>query len=102
MTPEAKVKAETKAYLTSIGAAHFWPVPTGYGPKLIDCFACIRGRFVAIEAKRPGVFEATPSQRLVLARVNTAQGLAFVTDSADRVRKMIEDHILEAYDYVRD
>ncbi len=102
MTPEAKVKKEIKAYLTSIGAYFFMPVQTGLGVKSIDFLCCIRGKFVGIEAKRPGVYDATPLQKLTLERMNKAGGLAFVTDSLERTKKMIEDHILGAYDYARE
>lgn len=102
MTPESKVKAQIKTYLKSIGAYQFWPVQTGYGSPALDCFACVKGRFISIEVKRPGVFKATPRQRLIAAEVVTAGGLAFVTDSLERTIKMINDHVLGDYDYARD
>lgn len=54
MTPEGKVKKEIKAYLDEIGAYHFWPVQTGYGKRTVDCLACIKSKFWAIEVKAPG------------------------------------------------
>jgi hypothetical protein len=73
MTPEGKVKKEIKAYLDSIGAYHVWPVPTGYGSPMVDCYACINGKFYAIEVKAPGK-KPTPKQSLVLLNVKKAFG----------------------------
>ena len=98
-TPENAVKHKIKQYLDSIGAFHMWPVPTGYGPKLVDCYGCLDGKFFAIEVKRPGILKPTPHQNFVLRRVGAAKGLAFTTDSVERVQKMIEDHILGAYKF---
>jgi len=97
MTPEGKVKDEIKKYLDSIGAQYFMPVQTGYGRTAVDFLCCVRGKYVAIEAKRPGVYEATVLQKRFLKGVTDAGGLAFVSDSVERVKKMIEDHILGAY-----
>ena len=97
MTPEGKVKAQIRQYLDAIGAYHFWPVQSGYGAATVDCLACVNGRWVAIEVKRPGVVEATPRQRRVLAKVHEAGGFGFVTDSLTRTKKMIEDHVLGKY-----
>lgn len=102
-TPEGRVKAQIKDYLTSLGAYQFWPVQTGYGSTTVDCLACIRGQFVAIEVKRPDAgMRGTARQRLVILQVGNAKGLAFVTDSLERTKRMIEDHILQAYEYERD
>lgn len=102
-TPEGRVKAQIKAYLTSLGAYQFWPVQTGYGSTTVDCLACIQGKFVAIEVKRPGgEMYATVRQRLVIKQVGEAKGLAFVTDSLERTKRMIEDHVLEVYQVSRE
>ena len=97
MTPEGKVKLEIKKYLDSIGAYHVWPVPTGYGPKLLDCYACIRGRMVVIEAKAPGKMP-TRSQAHEITKINHAMGIAFAADSVERVKKYIEDHVFGMYE----
>ena len=96
-TPEHKVKSEIKKYLDSIGAYHVWPVPTGYGPKLLDCYACINGRFVVIEAKAPGKMP-TRSQSHEMTRISKKGGLAFYADSVERVKKYIDDHVLGMYE----
>ena len=74
MTPEGKVKFEIKKYLDSIGAYHVWPVPMGYGPKLLDCYACIAVRFVVIDAKAPGKMP-TRSQSYEMSRISKKGGM---------------------------
>ncbi len=88
MTPEAKVKKQIKDYLNSIGAYHIWPVPTGYGSVLVDCYACIRGRFFAIEVKAPGK-KATARQQHVLNQVKTAEGYWVLATSAADVKALV-------------
>ena len=90
MTPEGKVKKEIKAYLDSIGAYHIWPVPTGYGPKLVDCYACLRGRFVAIEVKAPGKMP-TKYQSLEITRMNHALGIAFAAGDFRQLARIGQD-----------
>lgn len=91
MTPESHVKKEIKEYLASIGAYQFWPVQTGFGASTVDCLACINGCFFAIEVKRPGTMQATPRQNLTIRQVTAAKGIAFITDSLERVKKFVED-----------
>lgn len=98
MTPEGRVKKQIRNYLDEIGAYHFWPVQTGYGAATVDCLASINGRFVGIEVKKPGTIAATPRQRLTLAAIHEGGGFGFVTDSLERTKKMIEDHVLGQYD----
>lgn len=99
---ERDVKRGIKVYLASIGAYQFMPVQTGYGARSLDILCCIRGRFVGIECKRSGVMTPRPHQALAMAEINKAGGLAFITDSVERAREMIEQHVLGAYDYARD
>lgn len=89
--PESKIKAKIKAYLDSIGAYHVWPVPTGYGSAMVDCYACIKGKFFAIEVKVPGK-HPTPRQDLVLINVREADGVALVVWSVDDVKGSLMDH----------
>ncbi len=100
MTPEGKLKQKINVYLRSINAYIFMPVQTGYGSTTLDFLCCIKGKFVGIEAKAKGNFP-TPLQKLTMERITKAGGLAFVAWDIERVQKMIEDHILGAYDYDR-
>jgi len=89
VTPEGKVKRDVKKYLDSIGAYHVWPVPTGYGPKLLDCYACIEGSFVVIETKAPGKLP-TPSQRLEIEKILEKGGMALWVDNVDDLIRFVE------------
>ena len=90
MKPEEKVKAEHKAFLTSIGAWWFMPVQTGYGAAGVpDFLCCVQGRMVAIETKAPGK-RPTKWQEQMIARINSAGGCAFWTDSLDYTKQMLK------------
>ncbi len=73
-TPESSEKEKVKAYLKAIGAYQFWPVPSGYGRQGVDCYACHRGTFIAIEVKAPGQ-QPTARQTLTLQEVYSAGGV---------------------------
>ena len=84
MTPEGKVKKEIKDYLRSKGAYFFMPVQTGYGSPTLDILACVNGKFVGIEVKRPGK-GATARQHLIISEIIQAGGIAFVADRVEDV-----------------
>ena len=96
MTPEGKLKKEVKAYLKSLNAYFFMPVQTGYGATTLDFLVCINGRFVAIETKAPGRWPTLRQDR-VIREIIQAGGIAFATDSLERTKKYIEDHVLGKY-----
>lgn len=90
MKGEAKLKADVKAYLDSLGCYWFMPVQMMYGVKgTPDFLCCIRGRFVAIETKTKGR-KPNPWQERALKAINEAGGVAFWTDSLDYTRQMLE------------
>ena len=76
-TPESRVKKVVKVLLDEHKAYHNWPVPVGYGRPFLDCFACAKGRFLAIETKAPGE-ELTPRQGITKDEVEAAGGIVFV------------------------
>jgi len=88
MTPEGKVKRDVKKYLDEIGAYHVWPVPTGYGPKLLDCYACIQCLFVTIETKKLGG-KATVAQALEMDKIRAKGGIALLVDSLQSLRDQL-------------
>jgi len=53
-----------------------------------DLIGVLRGRFLAIEVKRPGR-QPTRLQAYVLGQIQRAGGLAFVADSVDVVREVL-------------
>jgi len=79
--PEAKVKARVKKTLKSYGAYQHWPVQTGYGAACLDCHACYKGIYFAIETKAPGK-HPTPRQLLTIDDVENAGGKVFVIGEA--------------------
>lgn len=95
-TAEAALKKESRVWLRSIGAYIYSPTPVGYGAPTLDDLCCIKGKFVAIEYKAPGKLP-TPRQAQTITDVCKAGGIAFATDSIERTKKYIEDHVLGAY-----
>lgn len=79
-TAEGRLKARIRAHLISIGAWCHAPVPSGYGTPTLDILACVRGRFLAVEAKTPGR-EPTPRQHRTAREIEAAGGVAFWCDS---------------------
>lgn len=62
-TPEGKWKDRVKDVLTRHDCYQYWPVPTGYGKRALDCFVCHYGRFLVVETKRVGK-DLTPFQKI--------------------------------------
>lgn len=57
-----------------------------------DILACYRGRFIAIELKRPdGKGKLDPRQELQLIRISKAGGIAKVIDSLDGFKQIFAD-----------
>lgn len=89
-TPEGKVKDEIKAHLKALGAYFFMPVQMGFGVRTVDILACFKGRFLAIEVKRPGGGVLTDNQRGVLVAVRRAGGVALVATSWADVEEALQ------------
>lgn len=78
MTPEGKTKAAVKRLLEASGAYFFMPPANGYGRAGIpDFVCCVRGRFLAIEAKA-GRGKTTALQDRELQRIKDAGGVSIV------------------------
>lgn len=82
LTEEGHLKKQVKAYLKSIGAQYYMPVPGGFGKQSVDFLCCINGRYVAIETKKPGK-GATKRQDIFLTEVQEAGGIGFCCDTYD-------------------
>ena len=91
-TPEGKVKQKVKEYLKSIGAWYYMPVSNGMGRSgCPDILVCFNGRFMAFETKAPGkINNVTPNQQREIDEIIRANGLAYVVDSVDQVKTIIE------------
>jgi hypothetical protein len=84
MTPEGSVKNEIKKFLRQMGVWYHMPVLNGMGKPSLDFLCCYKGRFFAIEAKRPGA-TVTIRQQQTIEEIRRAKGTAWVIDSADRL-----------------
>ena len=81
MTTEGKIKQKINKLLDghAYNIYRFMPVPTGYGNLTLDYLLCAYSRFVAIEAKRPGL-EPTKLQSITMAKIEAAGGIAICVD----------------------
>lgn len=87
MTPESKVKAAIKRWLTKEG---FYWFSAAAGPYSIhgvpDIIVCANGNFVGIEVKAPGKeTHTTANQKLHLKRIRDNGGIDIVASSVDTV-----------------
>jgi len=91
MTPEGRVKAAIKRALKRHGVWYTMPVPhSAYGSMSVDFLCCVRGRFLAIEAKAPGR-QLTARQQACLAAIEAAGGLTAVIDDAAAAEAVIAE-----------
>lgn len=79
MTPEGRVKMLVKRVLDESKAYHHWPVVNGMGAPTLDCIACYRGRYLAIETKAPGK-KPTERQVRTISQIAAAGGKVLVID----------------------
>ena len=77
-TPEAKVKEKIKKILKEHGVYYAMPMGTGYGNSGVpDFLCCIKGTFLAIEAKA-GKGDTTALQKKNIREIENAGGDAWV------------------------
>lgn len=93
MKEEAKLKARIKTALQKLDCYYHMPVPCGYGTQTLDFLCCVKGKFVGIETKAPGK-KPTPRQKLCIASINAAGGIAFACDSWDSFMMHMQYHDL--------
>lgn len=80
---ENTVKVHIRNLLKRYRAWHYANAPGPFGGAGLDFLVCHRGRFLGIEAKRPGKV-ATPRQKATMAAIVRAGGVAMaVTCDAD-------------------
>ena len=95
MTPEAKVKAKIKKTLEELGCYYFMPPANGYGRAGIpDFVGCLRGRFIAIEAKA-GKGTTTALQDREIRRIKDAGGFVLIVNETNlhNLKNLIKSHI---------
>lgn len=91
-TPEGTVKDAIKKLLDAEkpDLYYFMPVQGGFGKRGLDFFGCYKGRFIAIEVKRPGGKETVKRFQSVLAvDIMKAGGFAIITDKPGDVAELL-------------
>lgn len=79
-TPEGRVKKKVSELLKNTpGCYYFMPVPGGFGMTTLDYIGCYRGRFFAIETKKPGG-KPTARQNQIIGTMQVANAAVFVID----------------------
>lgn len=91
-TPSEKsIVKSIQRYLTSIGAWHSNEHGSEFGRRGIpDLLVCYRGKFFAFEVKKPKVGVLSTIQKIEIARIRKAGGVAEVVTSAAQVKEIIE------------
>lgn len=92
---EKKVENEIKKWLNSIGAYHFKVHGSAFmQPGIPDIVACVNGKFVGIEVKRPGAKnEQSEVQKVHEYNINRAKGIYLLVDSLDEVKRNLDEFI---------
>jgi hypothetical protein len=91
---EYRIKRHVKARLNAVGAYHHWPVQTGMGAPCLDCHGCYKGRYFAIETKRPGG-KPTAMQDIIIEQIRAAGGEVFVIDSEEAAKNLFIEIVNE-------
>lgn len=89
---EKTIENQIKRYLDSIGA---WHIKT-HGNMFSragtpDIIACFRGKFIAIEVKKPGGV-VSELQKAHIKLIRMAGGIAFVATSVEETKRYLEEH----------
>lgn len=91
--PEKLVEHKIKKYLDSIGAYYLKVHGSAYQPSgTPDILACVNGRFIAVEVKRPNGGVVSELQKSKIKKINKAGGIAFVARSVEDVSSMFKSN----------
>jgi hypothetical protein len=90
---EAQIVKNIRKMLTDIGA---WHMKVLGGPRgragIPDIIGCHRGKFFALEVKRPETRnKTTPHQKREIMLINAAGGVSCVVTSVDEARAALSD-----------
>lgn len=87
---EKHIETKIKGYLDSLGAYYVKTHGSVYSRAgTPDIIACINGRFIAIEVKRPGGV-VSQLQRANLKLIEQAGGVAFVAYSVEDTKEKLQ------------
>ena len=89
---EQDIQCKIMGYISSIGGLPIKFNNIGIYAKagVSDILACIKGRFVAIEVKRPGKKPSQLQENFINA-INDTGGLAFWADNLDDVKDKLKE-----------
>jgi hypothetical protein len=94
---ESQFAGEVLLKLNAISGCYAWKVHMGaYGISgVADILCCLKGKFVAIELKRPGKYEdvnegLTENQKAFGSRVRRAGGMYIVADSWETISETLD------------
>ena len=89
MTPEGRIKAQTKKLLQEFNAYWHCPVQNGMGAPSLDFICCHEGRYFGIETKA-GNKKPTPRQETTMNQIRLAGGLAFLVNEVEGLQELRE------------
>ena len=92
MTKEGRIKLSVDRVLQRVQSANlarpdvwwFKPVQAGFGTRALDYIGCIKGRFFAIETKRPGEY-LTRFQKLTALQMMLAGAAVWIITEYETV-----------------
>ena len=89
-TSEKQIENQIKRYLDNVGAWHIKTHGNMFSKAgTPDILACVKGRFVAIEVKRPGGV-VSALQKANIKLIQQAGGVAFVAESLLEAKRHLE------------
>lgn len=90
---EQQVQKNITDYLDSLGAYYLKVHGSAYQPSgTPDLLACVNGRFVGIEVKKPKGGITSPLQKFKIKEIQKSGGIAFVANSLDVVKREFKEH----------
>lgn len=93
MSEEKKVEDKIKKYLDSLGAYYLKVHGSAFQPAgTPDILACVNGRFVGIEVKKPKGGVVSELQKFKIKQIRNAGGVAFVAKSVEEVETQLSRH----------
>lgn len=96
MSAEKKVEDQIKKYLDSLGSYYLKVHGSAFQPAgTPDILACINGKFVGIEVKKPKGGVVSELQKFKIKQIQNAGGVAFVARSVKDVKQELSrQHII--------
>lgn len=92
--PEKQIENKIKGFLDSIGAYYIKTHGSMFSKAgTPDIIACVKGRFVAIEVKKPGGVESA-LQKAKVKLIEEAGGVAFFAYSLTETKQYFKKHNL--------